>query len=63
MLYKMKNNLTLEYLSNKVPTIVGQNSQYALRNYDKQSTLEQHYIITRFFLHQYENGVVTRNTK
>ena len=39
MLYKMKNNLTPAYLSNKVPTMVGQNSQYSLRNSDDLQTI------------------------
>ena len=39
MLYKMKNNLTLEYLSNIVPTMAGQNSKYALRTSDNLQTI------------------------
>ena len=39
MLYKMKTNLTPAYLSNRAQTMVGQNSQYALRNSDDLQTL------------------------
>ena len=39
MLYKMKNNPTPAYLSNKVPTMVDQNSQYSLRNSDDLKTI------------------------
>ena len=35
----MKNNLTPAYLSNKVPTMEGHNSQYTLRKFDDLQTI------------------------